>query len=654
MGNSLVSSDQGNAMGGANSASGAQAENTFQNRNVKQLLVLVRYKPAPPPASPFGDMSAAGSMIGGVTGAIEGAVGAVEDAMASIPGLDMFIKEKKTSSPSEKEYAWDYSAWDSGLDLIKSNLKAINPENETDKFEFSSTDSAGRKKDAQQLLSQVKSKIAAWSKYTVWIHFVGLGQGGNVVNECTGLLAGDGQFGAEKWCVKSVICIGCSSYKNNHALNPAAFKGEGRAFYFGNGYDLTRHGINYFEPNDKLLAMIRDANKNTLSLAVGKIKLHIIKILSLVLGGLNLSISDQSDLKKFDLIKAEVEGMIGDVLEMVKKIISDGTSFVKLGDIPDFSRISDGYANIPGECSDRIQKFISDFTDKLGDQAGSANISLGPKDLVNVLNCLCPLFDKIAASLSVFKYEEKAGSDLARQIIESAGIKKVFLPADQGEDDLSKYDPYHDKVAKKALKEDEADKASVFIKKIESLVASAAEKGEDVNALGDDQQKALAEALFCMVLPMLVSKQQVYNKLIDVVNGFISVESLTKNLTMNKLMDIPGDQLKNLQLDFPEDLKKSVNNTDGEISRIKGYFSKSDFSLQEDSMYFIYNAHNLVYKKIYDPVAFCIDSQTAFLDYQKAKGFSNEFMTSGINKYSQGTVQPKENVLPAQELPVAS
>jgi hypothetical protein len=437
---SLVTPQQGAAMGGAGKPAGAQTENTFQSKEIRQLVVLVRYKPKPASTS-FGDMTAAEGMIKGVTGALEGVAGAVEDAMSNIPGLEMFIKEKKTDSPSGKDYTYDYSDWDTKFNQIGPALQKINSNNKTETFEFNSTDTEGRKADGKNLFTKVNSDISAWSKYKVWIHFIGIGQGGNVVNECTDLLAKDNTFQSERWCVKSVIYIGASLYKNEHILNTDAFKGEGQVFAYGSAFDLTQHAVNYFEPNDTLVQMIKDSNKNTLSLAVGKVKLRVIRILSLLLGGLNISIGNQDDLKKFDLIKSEITGMIDDIIGFIKKISTDTATFIKLGDLPEFGKMMDGFGDIPDQCVKELKTFFGNFTDEAGDQLKHHNVTMTPQNLAGVLNCFCPLIDHITTSLSLFNYKSKTGVDLARQIIDNAGVTKVYAAADAADTDLAKSDP---------------------------------------------------------------------------------------------------------------------------------------------------------------------------------------------------------------------
>ena len=57
----------------------------------------------------------------------------------------------------------------------------MNDESDVEKFEFNSTDMDGRKKDAKKLNDKILSKMSGWKKYAASIHFIGLGQGGNVV-----------------------------------------------------------------------------------------------------------------------------------------------------------------------------------------------------------------------------------------------------------------------------------------------------------------------------------------------------------------------------------------------------------------------------------------------------------------------------------------
>jgi len=648
MAGDFVTGDQASGMGGADKPSGAQAENTFQDNRLKQLVVMVRFKPK---AAEF-DTNGATSMLGGVTGAIEGAVGAVEGAMVSIPGLDLFIKEEKRESKSDREYKYhaDYSGWDAVFDKAGQGLKELNPDNITEKFEFDSTDAEGREKDAQQLFDKIKGKMSAWSKYTAAIHFIGLGQGGNVANECTALMAKDSEFMSEKWFVRSIIYAATPLYKNFHLADEKVFKGKGTAVSFGNRYDLTQAAIDCFDKNEQLLKLIQDSNKNVLSLATGKVKLRIIQILSILLSGLHLSASDTGELDKFGKIKDEVEGLAGDVVDLVKKIIEEGTSFVDLGDIPEFSNVVNGYDQIPSEAVGRLKEFIDSFTRSAADQAKSANVSLSPKDLAGALNCLCPLFDKIADSIAVFKPGSPAANALSAQIIEKAGVTKVFPPAGGSMEHLPVDDEYENK-ARQATKPGQPETGTVYVRTVQSLLTKAAANQNDVDAMSEKEKASLAEAISCLVSPMLASKKELYAKLLNLIP--FDLTKMMDNISADKLMSIPGGALQVLNIEFPAELKTSMARADGEIKRIQGYFDKKSFDPPEDTMYFVFNAHNLTLKKMYGPIANCLDQQTGYLEYMQAKGFNNEFSITD-NNYKQGSGEPKTNVMPAKELPAAN
>ncbi len=647
----LVTSQQAAGMGGAGKPAGAQADSTFQNKEVRQLVVLVRFKPAQRAQAELDTMSAAEGMVKSVTGAVEGAVDGAENAISNIPGLEMFIKEKKTDSPSEKDYTYDYSDWDSKFSQIGSALREMNSNSKTDTFEFSSTDADGRKADGEKLFKKVNADIAGWKEYKVWIHFVGIGQGANVINECTDLLSNDATFRSERWCVKSVVYIGASLYKSVHILNTDTFKGEGQVFSFGSDFDLTQHAVNYFEPNDTLVQMIKDSNKNTVSLAVGKVKLRVITILALVLGGVEIHGISQNFVDKFDKVKSEITGMIDDIIGFIKKISTDTAAFVKLGDLPDFGKMMDGLGEIPGQCKKRLDKFFSDLGDSALDQVKHVDVSMTPQDLAGVLNCLCPLIDHITQSMGLIKYQSKTGADLAQQIITNAGVTTVYAAADISDADLSRSDPYYPKFSKK-IQDLQPDMAKAYVSQAKNLIAQAAENGSDIKSFADDQKIALAEAIYLMARPMLLSKEQVYKELLTLMDSFVNFESLSKDITTNKLTDLPAGPLKSLNVSYPPELEDSIAKNNQELSRIKGFFAKNNFGMDADSQYFIFNSHNVVCSTMPDAVWFCLDQATTYVDYERSVGKDNQFAVTGKNEYKTAGSKQKDNVMPAQPLPV--
>jgi hypothetical protein len=629
-----------------------QTEETNQIIDERHLVVMVRFKPAAGL-----NTSSATSMLGGVTSAVDGAVSAVEGAIASIPGLNMFITEEKNNNKSETEYDYfkDYSDWDAMFDKIKDSIKEVNDKSEVEKFEFDSTDEKGRKDEAKKLKSKIDSKIAGWKKYTSAIHFIGLGQGGNIINECTQLLADDETFKTEKWVVKSVVYVATPLYKNIHTLSKAALKGKGKVLSFGNQYDLTQAALEYFDDNEKLLTLIKDSNKNSLSLAVGKIKLRVIKVMAIVLSGLQIKTNPASINaleKKFDDLKSELEGMVKDIVGFITNIKDEGTSFIKLDEIPDFEKISGGYDAIPDKAVVIIEKGFEDIGKKINQiSIANPNLSLGPEDLIKVLNCLCPVFDSIKDSLAVLKPKEKGGQDLTNQIIEKSGIKKIFAPASETPNYLPIDKEYINKTIE-AAKNNTPDMAAVLVSKVRTLLIKATEKTNEVKDMGNEQKQQVAEAIACLTLPMLPTKLDFYSKLLDVLPLF-DLEKLTDGFTGADAMKMVDDNsaLKKLGIAFPNELKASVAGADAEVKRIKGYFNKNNFKLMEkiDSLHLIYNEHNLTLKKHIGQVHQCIDEQTGYISLMKAKGFDNS-CTLEENKYTQGSKTEKENVMPTTEI----
>ncbi|MCH5688631.1 hypothetical protein LWM68_32900 [Niabella sp. W65] len=72
-------------------------------------------------------------------------------------------------------------------------------------------------------------------------------------------------------------------------------------------------------------------------------------------------------------------------------------------------------------------------------------------------------------------------------------------------------------------------------------------------------------------------------------------------------------------------LKKSLRNFDKELDRIKGFLNKNDYPVHKDanSLYFIYNAHNLMLKKPYGFILNTIDKETGYFDYMQNAGYTN-------------------------------
>ena len=91
-----------------------------------------------------------------------------------------------------------------------------------------------------------------------------------------------------------------------------------------------------------------------------------------------------------------------------------------------------------------------------------------------------------------------------------------------------------------------------------------------------------------------------------------------------------------------------IENLDKEFSRIKGYLNKNNYPVHKDanSLYFIYNSHNLMLKKTYGEILNTIDKATGYLDVMESNGYTN-FYNLEKNEY-QGGIGQKDNVQPVQ------
>ena len=348
---------------------GEQTQDTHKENGLRQLVVFVRQKA--PSTGLDGGLAAAESMVDKVTGAVEGAASAVEGAMASIPGLNMLIKEDKKESTSQDKYNYfeNYSQWDKVIDQVEDGLTDMNENSAIIKYDYDAKDADGRKQNAQSLLSQIKSKVSSWRNYTSDIHFVGLADGGNISNECANLLASDGSFNADKWTIRSITYIGTPLYKEENKLDKDKVK-NCKTTSFGNRYDLTQMAVGYFEPYNTLIQQIKDSNKGTLSLFIGKIKMHMVQALAVILKGASVGTSSngQSPDQLYNGVKDEVEGLVKEIVASVKQLIEEGLGMIKPGDLPDFNNMIGGYDQIPSQVMGELKTGIDNFKKKLKDK----------------------------------------------------------------------------------------------------------------------------------------------------------------------------------------------------------------------------------------------------------------------------------------------
>lgn len=645
---------------------GGQTQRDFQINEKKQMLVLVRYKPAA--------AMGAGDMIGGIAGKVQGMADTVQDAANSIPGLNLFFKEEKEpEKKNDKAYNYydDYAGWDAYMKKMKDELvNKLNNDNETLVFDFDANDAAGLQKEGQKLLAQVKSKVAGWKDYTACFHFVGIGQGGNVANECIKELANESDF-QNKWWVQSVVYVGTPLYRNRHVFNEAAvFKGRGRAHSFGNAYDLTQSVIAYFEPNDQLLKMIAESNANLLSVFTGKIKAQLIATLGrlLTIEGFGTSHDNAGNVNKLIQCKDDVQGLVEECISAFKSVVDAVPGLVSPPDLPKLDQMLQGFDAVPGKSVKRLEKFIDELKKvRQGTSLDTSRINLG-----KLFNFLCPLVDQLTGMLKLFAFDSETTNQLFDKVLDKAGVKKILQPAALANTTLP-VDPYIEKVAemaqKAAAQEGENawqntevfqyDQATTMISTCKSNIAAVTRSGDlDISAsLSADAKAKVGAVIAAMLLPMMPGKKKFYGVLLsyiplDGITGFL--KKLTGDAAMTPLKEVLGKVKSGF--DFDEGtgeepgLKKSLQNFDRELTRIKGFLNKNDYPVHRDanSLYFIYNAHNLMLKKPYGFILNTIDRETGYYDYMQNAGFTN-VCNLEKNEY-RGSGAVKENIQPAKVL----
>jgi hypothetical protein len=647
---------------------GEQTEQKFEVNEKKQMLVLVRYKPA--------DAMAADDMLGGVTSGVQGAVVAVEDAAGSIPGVSLFFKEEKEPEKKvDKEYNYfkDYKDWDSYMNKMKDELpNKLNPDNKTLVYDFDATDSQGRTNEGKKLASKIKGEISEWKDYTSAFHFIGLGHGGNVANEAIKELITEADF-QKKWKIGSVIYVGTPLFANQHSFDPKK-AGKPAIHAFGNSFDLTQQAISYFEPNDDLLKIIAESNSNTLSVFTGKIKAQLVATLGRLLSikGFGTSYDNKGNINKLTQCKGDVEGLIKEIIDAAKNVIDAVPSLIKPPDLPKFDQMLNGFGDIPGKSVKRLEKFIDELKNvKEGTSLDTSRINIS-----KIFNFLCPLVDRLTESLKLFALGSDTSNQMADKVVNNTGIKKILLPAKVNMKALP-VDPYIQKVVEMAeaakrkeeeakekketepVKEKEAilyDQSVAMINKVKSNIEAVAKKGDlEISKASAEDKAKIGEALSAMILPMMPTKAKFYGALLDLIptdglNGFLS--KITSDAAFSPLKDLMSNLKGNFDFDpgTPEEpgLKTSLENFDKELKRITGFFNKNNYPINKDanSLYFIYNSHNIMLKKPWGEILNTIDKETGYLDVMQSNGYTN-FYNLEKNEYQGGGAQ-KDGVQPAK------
>ena len=483
-----------------------------------------------------------------------------------------------------------------------------------------------------------------------------MGQGGNIANEAASLFKDNDNFKKDKWFVKSVIYIGTPLYKEINVLDPVVLKGKGKQISLGNRYDLTQHAIEYFEPADKLRKYIETCNSNLFSYFAGNIFLHLIQALSYVLGNHEMGVGKDNEkvLDAFEKAKGEITGMIDDIIGLVKKLASEAPGMINMDNLPKFGEMLQGYDAIPGEAGQRITDFIENDLKKIRSGFG---LSTDKLPIENFFNCLVPLFNKLTASFKLFNFDTPTSNAMLDQLFEKAGVKKVYAPASIGMQAIE-VDEDYTKILQEKLKEKKPEMGAVMVAQAKNHIVDATKTGvTEISKLSPKEKAALGAAITSMALPMLATKKALYAKLLGYlplsgINSFL--EKLTGEKGAGPLKDLVGNIRSGFDFDKtdgPDEnkigLKTAIARFDGEFNRIRGYLNSKNFPIDEqlNSLYFIYNSHNLMLKDMNPEIRQCIDTQTGVMQYMRDKGYDYDRVK---NDYVQKGENEKKNVKPVE------
>ncbi len=627
-------------------------EGNYQDVDLRQLVVLVRYKPGN-----ASGLDGAAGMLGGVAGAASAASSAVETVASYVPGFIKEEKDKDKKSDKEYNYFQDYAkGWDKQMKDMDNQLLEMNEENNVLVYDYeSAATESERKQEATKLYAKIQSKISGWNGYTSAFHFIGLGQGGNMANEAAGLLADQADIKNGKWKVASIIYVGTPLYRDIHTL-PESIRGNVKQISLGNRYDLTQQAIEYFEPADKLRKYIEECNADLFSYFTGNIMLRLVKALSYVLGDHEMGVGKDNSkvVDAIDKAKGEITGMIEDITGLIKKLANEAPGMIKLDQLPKFGEMLNGLDAIPGKAKSRITNFVEDDLKKMISGFGVSTENL---PIEKFFNCMVPLFNKLTDALKIFSFESPTTAALVDQLFEKAGVQKVYAPAAMAITPVEVDDNYA-RLQQQKLEEGKPELGAVMVSQAKNHIADATKGREtSIKDLGPKEKAALAGAITCMSLSMLPTKKALYAKLLSYLplgGPLAFLESLTADKAAAPLKSLVGKIRSGFEFDKTDDpdpdkigLQTAINRFDGEMKRVKGYLDSKNYPVDEslNSLYFIYNSHNLLLKDMVAEVREAIDGQTHLATFMRGRGYEFDRVK---NAYVKTADKEKQNVKPVQ------
>jgi len=250
--------------------------------------------------------------------------------------------------------------------------------------------------------------------------------------------------------------------------------------------------------------------------------------------------------------------------------------------------------------------------------------------------------------MKYFSYTENGSKELSQQIIDNCGVKRVFTPKGDAVKWLS-VDKKMTEATIVAVKNEQPDMATVITDQITSLLTEATKRTNTISDMNDMEKAKIAQALFLVTTPMLPSKIDFYKKLIQAIP--FNLGELLSAINGNEYLKKITGPLEKIGIQTPERLQKSVDEFDKEFKRITGFVNKNNYPTQAfaDSLYLIYNSHNMMLSTCWGDISHCIDEQTGILTYKENQGYTNIYNTDE-NRYEKQGEATTPNQIPTQKV----
>ena len=284
-------------------------------------------------------------------------------------------------------------------------------------------------------------------------------------------------------------------------------------------------------------------------------------------------------------------------------------------------------------------------------------ISTDQLPIENFFNCLVPLFNKLTASLKLFSFDTETTNAMLDQLFEKAGVKKVYAPALAGIQPIE-VDEEYNKIVLEKIQAKKPEMGAVMVSQAKNAIADATKTGvTEISSLGAKEKAALGGAITCLTLPMLATKKALYGKLLGYLplSGFNSFfENISSENGAEPLRKLVGNIRSGFDFDKtdgPDEnkigLKAAINRFDGEFKRVKGFLNSKNFEIDDqlNSLYFIYNSHNLALRDMNSEIRLCIDMQTGVARHKMDSGYEFDRVK---NAYVQKSDSEKSNVKPVE------